>query len=250
VPISATNTSELRRQFLIRVFRAAWVERHLRVAIPFFIFISLLCMWALLPSAYASPVAVLPSQSTMSSQPKPQINRQSGGTLTLPELPARQGSNTREIPLPRIFRGCWSGIVPRVDSLEELDPESGGVQWLTKSYILCYAQIGAKQWKLTFAQGAVADRSRVSDERQRIQVKSVGGPNRARLVAFLHFRAPQVNALSGAVTGTVNTMDELTQLDCDVRPDGNHMRVRAQVYVENDGRPYAEISWHTDFIRQ
>ncbi|MGH7917217.1 MAG: hypothetical protein ACREQE_07090 [Candidatus Binataceae bacterium] len=140
--------------------------------------------------------------------------------------------------------------MPNVDSLKPLDPNGAGIQWLTKSYTLCYAQIGAKRWKLTFAEGSVAEPWRVSDERQRIQVETVEGPNRARLVAFLHFRAPRVNAFSGATTGTVNTIDELTHLDCNVQPDGSTMRVRAQVFVKNNGRPLAEMSWHSNFERR
>ncbi|MGH8014367.1 MAG: hypothetical protein ACREQ4_17900 [Candidatus Binataceae bacterium] len=197
--------------------------------------------------ANADSVAVLPSQRQLS--PSSNIHRQTG-TAPPQRFPEHQGANIREIPLPRIFRGCWRGSVPRVDSLEPLDPNGGGIQWLTKVYTLCYEQIGAERWKLTFAEGSVAEPWRVRDERQRIQVKTVEGPNRARLVAYLHFRAPQVNAFSGAATGTVNTMDELTHLDCDVRPGGNTMSVRAQVFVENDGRPYAEISWHSSFERR
>ncbi|MGH7932556.1 MAG: hypothetical protein ACREQN_05245 [Candidatus Binataceae bacterium] len=167
----------------------------------------------------------------------------------MPVLPGGQGSNTREIPLPKIFRGCWNGAVPQVDSLEQLDTSGGGIQWLTKSYTLCYEQIGAAHWKLTFAEGSVAEHWRVTDERQHIEVKTVDGPNRAHLVAYLHFRAPQVNAFTGTATGQINTMDELTHLECNILPGGNVMQVRAQVFVENDEHPYAEITWHTDFQR-
>jgi hypothetical protein len=155
----------------------------------------------------------------------------------------------REIPLPEIFRGCWSGTVQRVDSMTPLSPDAGQLLWLTKRYVLCYKQAGYNgRWKLTFAEGSVADRMRVSDEHQVIRVKSVGGANRAEITAYLHFRAPRINGL-GMSTGTMNVLDELAHLHCSVTPGENVMDVRAMVFVENDGAPYANIEWHARFFR-
>jgi hypothetical protein len=78
--------------------------------------------------------------------------------------------------LPQVFRGCWQGSVPRIDTLQPIDPDAGRTIWLTKSYVLCYKQTGYNgKWDLTFAEGSVTDRRRVLDQRQSIRVKSVTG---------------------------------------------------------------------------
>ncbi len=133
--------------------------------------------------------------------------------------------------------------------MEPLTPSAMHVQWLTKLYTLCYKQVGAGgRWHLTFAETSVAQRSMVSDQRQSISVKSVAGQDRAELTSYLHFRAPQMN-LFGLPSGTVNTLDELSQLHCTVSADRDAMDVRADVLVENDDQPWVEITWHTRLLR-
>jgi len=202
----------------------------------------------------AQQVQVLPSQQkppaeTLPRLPAPSQEETIPSMPSLPVTPNGQGSNTREIPLPEIFRGCWSGEVARVDSMIPLTPNALHVQWLSKLYTLCYKQVGAgDRWHLTFAETSVAQRSMVSDQRQSISVKSVTGRDRAELTGYLHFRAPQVN-LFGLRSSTVNTLDELSQLHCTVSPDRNVMEVHAEVLVENDDEPWVKITWHTRLLR-
>jgi hypothetical protein len=196
-------------------------------------------------------VQTLPSQQYAPPPPaqvKPQANQSESEKTLPPVLPAPQGA-TREIPLPEVFRGCWRGTVARVDSITPLSSSAGRTIWLTKSYTLCYKQIGYNgKWHLTFAEGSVTDRRKVTDQRQSIRVKSVSGADRAELTAYLHFRAPVIG-MFGTPTGIVNTMDELTHLHCYITPDKSTMEVEASVFVENDDRPYANINWHTQFYR-
>jgi hypothetical protein len=202
--------------------------------------------------ATAGQVQTLPSQQNLpapdpSLQPFTNQNPENGMTIP-PTLPGGQGA-TREIPLPEVFHGCWRGTVPQVDSIVPLDPDAGGTVWLTKSYTLCYKQAGyAGKWVLTFAQGAVADPRQVRDQRQAIRVKSVDGPNRAEITAYLQFLSRSVN-IFGVPTGIVNEMDELSHLHCYVLPDQQVMEVRATVFVETNGRPAVNIAWHTRFFR-
>jgi hypothetical protein len=200
-------------------------------------------------STSAAQIATLPSQQIPQVRPTlPPITRQPGEIPGLPaQLPAPQG-NTREIPLPEVFRGCWSGSVPRLDSVQPLSPDSSRLIWLTKTYLLCYKQAGYNgTWQLTFAEGAVADHSEVSDQRQLIKVKSVSGPNRAELTAYLHFRTHGFAGFGGIAQPTV--LDELTHLHCNVLPQRGLMTVNAEVFVETNGEPYANVSWHTNFFR-
>jgi hypothetical protein len=204
---------------------------------------------SLAASALAAQMGTLPSQQIPEAHTTPPpIMRQPGEIPSLPSrLPAPQG-NTREIPLPEVFRGCWSGSVPRIDSMQPLSPDMGRLIWLTKTYTLCYKQAGYNgKWQLTFAEGTVADRREVSDQRQLIKVKSVSGPDRAELTAYLHFRTHGFIGFGGAARPS--TLDELGHLHCNVLPNGDLMTVSAAVFVETNGEPYANITWHTKFLR-
>jgi len=167
----------------------------------------------------------------------------------IPVMPGGPGSNMREIPLPEVFKGCWSGEVAEIDSIIPLTRLAGRVHWLTKIYMLCYKQVGVgDNWHLTFAEASVAQRSMVSDQRQSISVKSVSGGDRAELTAYLHFRSPQITA-SGKQTGVINTLDELTQLHCMVTPDRAAMNIEADVFIENNDVPWMKMTWHTQLLR-
>ncbi len=195
-------------------------------------------------------VQVVPSQQKPSAPPQtPAAQMPHPEISPAPLNPGNLGSNTREIPLPNVFRGCWFGQVPDVDSIRPLSPDAGHIRWLTKAYTLCYRQIGySGRWQLTFAEGSVANRAIVTDQRQVMRVKSVEGPDRAVILSYLHFRAPQVNPF-GMPTGIVNTLDELTHLHCTVSPDDGAMEVAADVFVENDSKPWVEMTWHARFVR-
>jgi hypothetical protein len=198
-------------------------------------------------STIAAQIETLPSQQIPEARTAPPpIVRQPGEIPGLPlQLPGPQG-NTRELPLPEVFRGCWSGSVPRVDSIRPLSPDMGRLIWLTKTYTLCYKQAGLNgKWQLTFAESAVADRREVSDQRQLIKVKSVSGPDHAELTAYLHFRTRGFAGFGGVARPS--TLDELADLHCDVAGQRDLMAVNAAVFVETNGEPYAEVTWHTNF---
>jgi hypothetical protein len=197
----------------------------------------------------AANLEVLPSQQSppqLPSQPAspPPLSPQQERTIP-PRLPMGLGNNTREIPLPKIFRGCWSGSVPAIDSLTPLQPDEPPIIWLTKLYTLCYQQSGMNgRWKLTFADSSVADSGRVSDQRQVIKVKAVPAPDEAVLSAYMHFRAASIG-MFGMPTENINTLDELADLHCRMTPSRDAIEVRASVFVESNTEPYAEMSWHT-----
>jgi hypothetical protein len=209
----------------------------------------LVLLTSLAGSARAVQIETLPSQQIPKAPAAPPPTmRQQGEIPGAPSrLPAPQG-NTREIPLPEVFRGCWSGSVPRVDSMQPLSPDTGRLIWLTKTYTLCYKQAGYNgKWQLTFAEGAVADRREVSDQRQLIKVKAVSGRDRAELTAYLHFRTHGFIGFGGIARPS--TLDELAHLHCNILTKGDLMAVSAAVFVETNGEPYAEVTWHTNFFR-
>jgi hypothetical protein len=218
-------------------------------------------------SALAGQTQTIPSQTQPEISPPPPITRQPG-SFPSPANPVMPGQGntreipppapapvlplpgqTREIPLPEVFRGCWTGQVADVDSIQPLRYGTGRPVWLTKSYTLCYKQVGnSDRWHLTFAESSVSDPSEVSDQRQSIKVKSISGPDRAELTAFLHFRAAQGDIL-GLLTGATQVVDELTTLDCTIAPDHSVMSVNASVFVEDNNAPTFRVIWHTRFLR-
>lgn len=199
------------------------------------------------------PETLPPPLSSQQEQSIPPNSSQQEQTIPQqkipPRLPMGLGSNTREIPLPQVFRGCWSGSVPAVDSIHPLQEGEPPIIWLTKLYTLCYRQTGANgKWQLTFADNSVADTGRAFDQRQVIKVKAVTGPDEAELSAYLHFRAESVG-LFGMPTGNLNTLDELADLHCRLTPGRDAIEVEASVFVESNAEPYAEMTWHTRLER-
>ncbi|HKV54144.1 MAG TPA: hypothetical protein VJN94_05815 [Candidatus Binataceae bacterium] len=161
----------------------------------------------------------------------------------------------KEIPLPKVFRGCWYGSVARLDSVRPIMPDAVRLIWLTKNYAICYQQLGYNgKWQLTFADGSVAERSRVSDERQSVKVLSADGANRAVLSGYLHFKARVIDSVNQTIS--IRTLDETSLLRCNVFPERsnvfperNLMSVSAEVLIETDGSPFANITWHTFLSR-
>ena len=199
----------------------------------------------------AAGVEILPSQQAPqmpATKPMPFAPQQE--QTIPPRLPMGLGSNTREIPLPKVFRGCWSGSVPAIDTIRMLQEGAGPPIWLTKLYTLCYQQAARNgRWELMFADGSVERSDRVSDQRQVIKVKAVTAPDEAELSDYLHFRAAKFNPLLGIPTGEITEMDELADLHCRMTPDRDAIEVQASVFVESNAEPYAEMTWHTRLER-
>jgi len=198
----------------------------------------------------AAGVEILPSQQAPQlPAPKPMPFAPQQEQAIPPQLPMGLGSNTREIPLPQLFRGCWSGSVPAIDTIRPLQEGEPPLIWLTKLYRLCYRQTGADgKWELTFADSSVADRDRATDQRQVIKVKALTGPDEVILSSYLHFRAESIG-MFGTPNGNINTMDELADLHCRMTPDRDAIEVQASVFVESNAEPYAEMTWHTRLER-
>src|SRR5690348_12402285 len=98
--------------------------RHVLLAVVFLI------AFSPTGSSMAAQLETLPSQQIPEAAKTPShILRQPGGTPGAPwQLPGSQ-HNMREIPLPEVFRGCWSGSVPRLDSMKPLSPKVGRLIW-------------------------------------------------------------------------------------------------------------------------
>jgi hypothetical protein len=75
---------------------------------------------------------------------------------------------------------------------------------------------------------------------------SSDGRSIASMRAYLHFDEYRVH--SAYFEGNTFPVDELTNLQCDIEPDGMH--VWGQVYGERKGEPWFRAWWHTVFRQE
>jgi len=169
----------------------------------------------------------------------------------LPEkgsIPFNENQSTREIPLPKVFQGCWQGQVTHPDSLRALSGRPPGL-WITKTYRLCYRRVAQDPFVLTLATAGVDSSSVpfnvVSSVRSALRVLRTDGRSSATLRAFLHFNQPDLEL--GVLAGTA-AVDELTEMTG--RVDGDVLDVQAQVYAEWNSSPWCVITWHADLARR
>jgi len=147
---------------------------------------------------------------------------------------------TLEIPIPEVFRGCWSGTVASLDSFARLSywPPTGASLWFSKSYVVCFRQKGQEPWRLTFGDsGMPEDTAAIVDQWVR-QIAS--SADWVELSAFLHFR--------NSLLFLAIDKQEWAELRCTVSPQGI-MRVTAKLYAEANGHPWVTATWHADFMR-
>lgn len=185
------------------------------------------------PSKSNSQTETIPSMQQQSPPAEPQT------------LPGRQGpgASTLEIPLPKEFRGCWSGLVPRLDSIRMLGGP-GVSKWIPKTYRICYEQTGSGPFRLTLSEAGLAGRNRdLTNVKAIMKVISTDGRTTAQMRALLHFDEP-AGSLFGMFAGR-GSVDELTNMTC--RIEGGVMHVEASVYAQWNNRPWSTMTWHADF---
>jgi len=193
-------------------------------------------------------VGIARAQSSMPPLPAPQ----SGNQLELPRIapqaapppnsPRNPNESTLEIPLPQTFRGCWRGVVSTVDSMRVLR-ESGRIDWMPKTYRICYERTAGGPFRPTFSEaGLLHGDSEISNVRSELKVLSSDGRASASLRGLLHFNETQL--FLGVPVGTAQ-VEELTDMQCTI--EGGVMHVEASLYGQWDGQPWVLVSWHADF---
>ncbi len=191
------------------------------------------------PSKNSSATETIPSMQPQSPPP-------AGPSDIIPQQRQPPGASTLEIPLPQQFRGCWRGVVPRLDSLRML----GGPRvskWIPKTYRICYEQSAGGPFKLTLSETGLAGYHRsLTNVRGIMKVISTDGRTTAQMRALLHFDEP-TGSLFGMFPAK-GSVDELTNMSC--RIDGDVMRVEASVYAQWNGRPWSQMTWHSDFTNE
>jgi len=146
-------------------------------------------------------------------------------------------------PLPEVFRGCWEGVVPGVDTLRRLPGAPPTGPWAVKTYRLCYQRVGNGPFELQFTDLGIAHHHLITNPGGRLEVVSSDGRSYATMQAQLHFDERYVRPTYMHETFAV---DEKTDLDAQIV--GDEMRVRARVYGERDGMPWFEATWHAIFM--
>ncbi len=171
-------------------------------------------------------------------------------SLPIPETgsnPLNENQSTREIPLPKVFQGCWQAQVTHLDSLRVLGRQPPNL-WITKTYRFCYRRVGQGPFEPTLATAGVDSNSApfgmVSSVQSTLRVLRTDGRSSATLRAFLEFNQTDVEL--GILAGTAAAVDELTEMTG--RLDGDVMHIQAKVYAEWNRSPWCIITWHADFV--
>ena len=171
----------------------------------------------------------------------PQVTR----PLTIPKQAPDQ-SSTLEIPLPKSYRGCWQGVVSEVDSIEELD-QRHHINWVPKSYRICYVQAAGGPFRPTLAESSfLINSEQIRNVKSTLKVLATDGRERATMRGLLQFDEVPVDAVFGFLRPRDQAqVDELTNMDCEI--DGGLMHVIARLYGQWNGAPWVRITWHADF---
>lgn len=159
----------------------------------------------------------------------------------LPAPPPAPIARQPEPVLPAVFRGCWRGVVDDVDRMQRLPGAPRLGLWMPKTYMLCYRRVGDGPFKLTFTAAGV-EGTRIINTTGQLKLISTDGRSYARMRAYLHFDEFRRPALFGAGTFPV---DEVTDLQCTIEPDGMH--ASGLVYGERENAPWFRAWWHTTF---
>ncbi len=144
--------------------------------------------------------------------------------------------------LPAVFRGCWQGQVPLLDSIVRLPGARKVGYWTPKTYRLCYKRVGTGPFQLTFGETGVAPTEKITNARGHVNALATDGRAWAKMRAQLHFDEYPPGAVG---LGPTFAVDETTTLDCRIASD--RMTVRADVYGTRDGEPWFRARWHADF---
>jgi len=181
-------------------------------------------------------------QAPQNITPPPPPVREAAPILPLPPPPpettppptVRPPAYQNEPVLPAVFRGCWQGRVNYLDSQTRV-PGSPPASWTPKTYRLCYQRIGNGPFQLTFSDAGIARDSRIGNAQGRMRLLTTDGRTYATMRAFLHF--------DEYFRGGSFPVDEATNLQCQIEPDGMH--VAGQVAGTHDGDPWFRARWHT-----
>ncbi len=158
-----------------------------------------------------------------------------------PNPPAAQPSP--EPVLPAVFRGCWQGRVDYLDSIQRLPGGAKIGPWTPKTYRLCYIRTGNGPFELTFTDAGVVQSRKITNAVGKMELLSSDGRTYATMRSLLHFDEFRIQP--GPFGRSTFPVDELTQLECDIEPDGMH--VWGQVYGQQSGQPWFKAYWHTTF---
>jgi|SRR5579885_3394418 len=160
----------------------------------------------------------------------------------LPPPPPAPVVRQPEPVLPAVFRGCWRGVVDEVERMQRLPGAPRLGLWMPKTYMLCYRRVGDGPFQLTFSAAGV-EGSNIINRTGRLKVLSTDGRSFAKMRAYLHFDEFRRPAPFGASTFPV---DEVTDLECTIEPDGMH--ATGVVYGERENAPWFRAWWHTTFV--
>jgi hypothetical protein len=142
--------------------------------------------------------------------------------------------------LPEIFRGCWEGAVPYVDTIYSLPGAAPIGPWTAKRFRICYERTGDGPFALTFTDVGIAFHELIINPTGRVEIVDTDGQTYATLRAYLNFDERRSRNPSSTFA-----VAEVMRMECQIV--GDLMRVRARVYGERDAAPWFRATWRATF---
>lgn len=200
------------------------------------------------PPPPSSTVETIPSRQT---PPPPPVVPPTPPPITYQTNPSPPPQVYRPLPefhqpqpvLPAVFRGCWRGKVSLLDRIERLPGAPPIGPWTPKTYWLCYKRVGNGPFELTFTDAGIQQSRKITNAEGRMRLLSTNGQSYATMIAYLHFDEFRTHA--SFFESSTFPVDEETDLQCEIEPDGMH--VRGTVYGRREGKPWFRAWWHATF---
>jgi hypothetical protein len=190
-----------------------------------------------------SDVRTLPQISEQPSSPAPSAAFQPPRYESQPQHPP---SSQVQPVLPAVFRGCWEGRVDYLDSLKRLPGAAKVGFWTAKTYRLCYRRIGDGPFVLTFSEAGIEQNNRIAHAAGRMTLLSSDGRRYASMRSDLDF--DEYRSHASYFGNNTFAVHELADLDCDIEPDGMH--VKGMVTGWRNSVPWFRARWHTVLTHQ
>jgi hypothetical protein len=177
-----------------------------------------------------------------------------------PPASVEKGQGTLEIPVPKAFDGCWSGLnAGHPDSLQ-----SGGLQiggWIPTEVTLCLRKPAEGPWEITYTESkqdteyAAKHGHPVSDLHAHTEIVSTDGENQIwlRTVTSVNEKIGSSWLLPDAlitITGVLNSRCVLSNDRQSLNIQSSHLdRYNGPAWFERNGEPWTLTTWHTQLHR-
>lgn len=210
----------------------------------------------------AGPLPLQREPSAPSPSTNPALTSRSQNMLEVPGKAPQQirdrgpenfplASQSAEISLPTVFRGCWQSVTHRVNQDVDSIRTTGPFAWVgcidpPGNSEFCYKRVGNGPFEPTFSSSRINSRwaaqagKRITHETSRVEILSTDGTHEAHLRTHGHHDEVELWVIRASI-------DYTGDLTCGI--DGNHMHCQGQNHATLNGYPWCISTGRTNFTR-